>query len=296
MYAVMGITGKVGGALASTLLESGSRVRGIVRDAGKAAAWKERGAEIAVADYDDVAALSAAFSGVDGVFVMIPPNFAPAPGFPETERTLTAIYDALAKARAKKGVYLSSIGAEQKSGTGLIMQTRMLEERFGDLPMQHVFLRAGWFMENFAGDVASARSEGKIYSHLQPLDRRVPMVATEDIGKAGAEVLCQQDWEGTRRIEVAGPRDYSPLDVAEDFSEAVGRKVEAVVVPRDQWIKSFVAQGMPADRTGPRAEMVDGFNSGLIHFGVPETENYVGATELCTVLKSLVGQGKATSA
>jgi NAD(P)H dehydrogenase (quinone) len=295
MYAIMGITGRVGGALANALLASGSRVRGIVRDASKAAEWTARGADLAVADYDDAAALGVAFSGTDGVFVMIPPNFAPAPGFPETKRTLTAIYEALAKARAKKGVYLSSIGSEQESGTGLITQTHMLEEVLGDLPMQHVFLRAGWFMENFAGDVASARSEGRIYSHLQPLDRRVPMVATVDIGKAGAEVLCQ-DWEGTRRIEVAGPQDYSPLDVAQGFSEALGRKVEAVVVPRGEWTKSFVAQGMPADRTGPRAEMVDGFNSGRIHFGVSDTENYVGATELCTVLQSLVGQGKAVSA
>jgi NAD(P)H dehydrogenase (quinone) len=295
MYAIMGITGRVGGAMANALLASGSRVRGIVRDARKAAAWQARGAELAVADYDDAAALGAAFSGADGVFVMIPPNFTPAPGFPETKRTLTVIYDALAKARAKKAAYLSSIGSEQQSGTGLITQTHMLEAMLGDLPMRHVFLRAGWFMENFAGDVASARNEGKIYSHLQPLDRRVPMVATVDIGKAGAEVLCQ-DWEGTRRIEVAGPQDYSPLDVAQGFSEALGRKVEAAVVPRDEWTKSFVAQGMPADRTGPRAEMMDGFNSGLIHFGVPDTENYVGATELCTVLKSLVGQAKSISA
>jgi NAD(P)H dehydrogenase (quinone) len=295
MYAIMGITGRVGGALAKTLLASGCRVRGIVRDASKATAWKDRGAELAVADYDDAPALSAAFSGADGVFVMIPPNFAPAPGFPETAQTLTAIYDALAKARVKKAAYLSSIGSEQKSGTGLITQTHMLEAMLGDLPMQHAFLRAGWFMENFAGDVASARSEGKIYSHLQPLDRRVPMVATVDIGKAGAEVICQ-DWEGMRHIEVAGPRDYSPLDVAEGFSEALGRKVEAVVVPREEWTKSFVAQGMPADRTGPRAEMVDGFNSGLIHFGVTDTEKYIGATELCTALEGLVGKGKATAA
>jgi NAD(P)H dehydrogenase (quinone) len=295
MYAIMGVTGRVGGALANALLASGSRVRGIVRDARKAAAWQARGAELAVADYDDAAALGAAFSGADGVFVMIPPNFIPAPGFPETKRTLTVIYEALAKARVKKAVYLSSIGAEQPSGTGLIMQTHMLETMLGDLPMRHVFLRAGWFMENFAGDAASARNEGKIYSHLQPLDRRVPMVATVDIGKAGAEVLCQ-DWEGTRHIEVAGPQDYSPLDVAQGFSEALGRKVEAVLVPRDAWTKSFVAQGMPIDRTGPRAEMVDGFNSGLIHFGVPDTENYVGATELCTVLKGFVGLGKSISA
>jgi uncharacterized protein YbjT (DUF2867 family) len=270
-------------------------VRGIVRERSKGAKWKERGAEIAVADYNDAAALSVAFSGVDGVFVMMPPNFTPAPGFPEAKQTLTAIYDALAKAHTKKAAYLSSIGSEQESGLGLITQTHMLENTFRDLPMPQIFLRAGWFMENFAGDFASARTEGKVYSHLQPLDRRVPMVATVDIGKAGAEVLCQ-DWKGTRYIEVAGPRDYSPLDVAQGFSEVLGRKVEAVVVPREEWTKSFVAQGMPEDRTSPRAEMVDGFNSGLIHFGVSGTENYVGVTELTTVLKGLAGAAQASAA
>ncbi|HZC66889.1 MAG TPA: NmrA family NAD(P)-binding protein [Candidatus Dormibacteraeota bacterium] len=295
MYAIMGITGRVGGAVASALLSSGSRVRGIVRDRAKGAQWKERGAEVAVADYNDAAALSAAFSGMDGVFVMLPPNFTPAPGFPEAKQTLTAIYEALAKARTKKAVYLSSIGSEQKSGLGLIMQTRMLEMMLSDLPIQHIFLRAGWFMENFAGNLASARAEGKVYSYLQPLDRRVPMVATVDIGKAGAEVLCQ-DSKGTRYIEVAGPRDYSPLDVAQGFSEVLGRKVEAVVVPREEWIKSFVAQGMPEDRTGPFAEMLDGFNSGLIHFGASGTENYVGVTELSTVLKGLAGAAQASAA
>ena len=150
-------------------------------------------------------------------------------------------------------------------------------------------------MENFAGDIATARNAGKVYSHLQPLDRRIPMVATVDIGKAGAEVLCQ-DWKGSRYIEVAGPQDYSPLDVAQGFSEILGRKVEAVVVPREEWQKSFVAQGMPADRTAPRAEMVDGFNSGLIHFGVSDTENYIGTTELSTVLKELAGAAQASAA
>ena len=37
-----------------------------------------------VADYRDANALRTAFAGVEGVFVMIPPNFAPEPDFPET--------------------------------------------------------------------------------------------------------------------------------------------------------------------------------------------------------------------
>jgi uncharacterized protein YbjT (DUF2867 family) len=36
MYAITGVTGKVGGAVARTLLSAGQRVRAIVRDADKA--------------------------------------------------------------------------------------------------------------------------------------------------------------------------------------------------------------------------------------------------------------------
>src|ERR1700679_3526646 len=91
MYAVMGITGKVGGAVARTLLAKGEKVRGIVRDPEKAADWRKQGVELFKADYDDVDALTAAFTGVAGVFVMVPPNFAPTPGFAETKATLKVL-------------------------------------------------------------------------------------------------------------------------------------------------------------------------------------------------------------
>jgi hypothetical protein len=45
---------------------------------------------------------------------------------------------------------------------------------------------------------------------------------------------------------------------------------------------------MPAGRTEPRAEMADGFNSGWIHFGVPATEQFTGATSLTSVMAKLV--------
>jgi uncharacterized protein YbjT (DUF2867 family) len=41
MYAITGITGKVGGAVARTLLAAGQPVRAVVRDAAKARSWAE---------------------------------------------------------------------------------------------------------------------------------------------------------------------------------------------------------------------------------------------------------------
>ncbi len=42
MYAVMGITGNVGGAVARELLAQGKKVRALVRDPKKASEWAER--------------------------------------------------------------------------------------------------------------------------------------------------------------------------------------------------------------------------------------------------------------
>jgi NAD(P)H dehydrogenase (quinone) len=290
MYAVMGITGNVGGAVARTLLAKGEKVRGIVRNPEKAAEWQKQGVELFKADYDDVDALTSAFTGVAGVFVMVPPNFAPAPGFAETKATLKVLHEALSRALPSKAVYLSSIGAEQISGLGLITSSHLLEETLGDLPFSQAFLRAGWFFENSAGDVASARNEGRILFQLHPLDRKFSLVATADIGKVGAETLTQS-WTGIRHIEVAGPESYSPLDIADAFADAVGHPVAAIAVPRTEWERLWVSQGMPQGRTAPRAEMVDGFNSGWIHFGVPGTEHVSGATPLREVITHLVRRG-----
>jgi NAD(P)H dehydrogenase (quinone) len=290
MYAIMGISGRVGGAIAENLLAQGEQIRAIVRNPEKAARWRDRGAEIAIADVDDPNALASAFAGTDGVFLMVPPNFAPAPGFPETRKTLAAYHASLAKALPKKAVYLSSIGAEQTSGLGLITSSHLLEQTLGDLPIAHAFLRAGWFMENHAWDVTTAQAEGKIFSNLYPLDRKFSLVATADIGKAGADVL-RQEWKGTRHIEVAGPEQYSPNDIARAMSSALGRTVEAVAVPRENWTEFFVGQGMPEGRTEPRAEMVDGFNSGWIHFGVAGTEHITGTTSLTSVIAKLAADG-----
>ena len=287
MYAITGISGRVGGAAAENLLAHGEQIRAIVRNAEKAAHWRDRGAEIAVAHVDDPNALASAFAGTDGVFLMIPPNFAPAPGFPETRKTLASYHAALAKTLPKKAVYLSSIGAEQNSGLGLITSLHLLEQTLGDLPIAHAFLRAGWFMENHAWDATTAKSEGRIFSNLYPLDRKFSLVATADIGKAGADVLCQE-WTGIRYIEVAGPEQYSPNDIARAFTTVLQRPIEAVAVPRDRWTEFFVGQGMPEGRTEPRAEMVDGFNSGWIHFGVLGTEHIKGSTGLTSVVANLV--------
>jgi uncharacterized protein YbjT (DUF2867 family) len=189
MYAATGITGQVGGVVARALLDAGLPVRAVTRDAAKGAAWKKRGCEIALADMKDAGALTAAFTGVDGVFVLIPPNFDPTPGFPEVRAIITALTTAALAAKPPKIVCLSTIGA-QATQPNLLNQLGLVEQALGALPTPVCFLRAAWFIENAVWDVAPARDMGVVPSFLQPLDKPVPMVATADIGHLAAALAA----------------------------------------------------------------------------------------------------------
>ena len=103
MYAITGITGKVGGAVARTLLAAGQPVRAVVRDAARARSWAERGCEVVTADMDDAASLTAAFEGTQGVFILPPSDFDPSPGFPEARAVIDAVRAALQSASAGQG-------------------------------------------------------------------------------------------------------------------------------------------------------------------------------------------------
>jgi uncharacterized protein YbjT (DUF2867 family) len=261
MFAITGITGKVGAAVARSLLSADQSVRAVVRDRSKGAAWAQLGCDIAVADLSDTKALAAAFEGTTGVFALVPPVFDPAPGFPEAIGFINSLRAALACAKPAKVVALSTVGADAPQPNLLNALSRM-EEALGSLPMPVTFLRAAWFMENAAWDIASAKS-GVIQSYLQPLDRPVPMVSTDDVGRAAAALL-QERWEGKRVVELEGPQRVSPDTLAAAFAKVLGTPVRTEVVQRDRWESIFRAQGMK--NPTPRIQMIEGFNAGWIDF------------------------------
>ncbi|SDX90142.1 NmrA family NAD(P)-binding protein [Pseudomonas salomonii] len=280
MYVITGITGKVGGALARNLIKAGQPVRAVMRDAGKAAYWADQGCDVVFAQMDDAPALTEAFKGATGVFILPPPGFDPQPGFPEARAVIAAVSQALQAATPKKVLCLSTIGA-QATEVNLLTQRTLMEQALSSLDMPVTFLRPAWFMENALYDLIAARETGVIHSFLQPLDKAVPMIATADIGTLAAQLL-QQAWAGHRVVELEG-QWVSPNDIAQGLSQVLDRDVHAEAVARETWEALLRAQG--AQNPLPRMRMVDGFNEGWICF---EQEQVLkGQTSLLTVLREL---------
>ena len=283
MFAITGVTGKVGGEVARSLLAQGHTVRAVVRDAEKGRSWSAQGYEIAIASVEDATGLTKAFHGVEGVFWMTPPNYDPEPGFPETHKAAAAIRQAIETSRPRKVVFLSTVGAHVAE-QNLLTNSKITEDSLRTSSIPIALLRAAWFMENAAWDVEAAR-KGVIPSFLQPLDHRIPMVAAADIARTATELLGET-WTGVRTVELEGPRRYSANDIAAGLGAALERPVRAEAVPHDEWETLFRSQGMKYPT--PRIRMIDGFNEGWIDFESGEANSRKERTTLETVLRSLV--------
>jgi uncharacterized protein YbjT (DUF2867 family) len=272
MFLVTGITGKVGGAAARHLLDTGKQVRALVRDEAKAAAWSAKGVELVKGEWEDPVAVARALDGVEGAYLMMPPIQAPSPDFREAKAVVASYKEALATSAPPKLVALSSMGSEKNSGLGLITSTHLLEEGLRNEPFPVAFVRAGSFFENYLFGLQAAQG-GSLPIFYTPTERRLPMIATEDIGAEVAKLLTSE-WTGKRFIELGSM--VSSDELAFQLGEVLGRNVKAQAIPREAWAGALQHMGLPAGGTWGYEEMIEGVNSGWIAFGVENTEHVEG--------------------
>ncbi|UKY47493.1 NmrA family NAD(P)-binding protein [Streptomyces inhibens] len=264
MFVITGANGQTGGAVARTLLQQNQPVRVVLRPGRSGEEWQSQGAEVAHADVQDKTALTDAFTGARAAYVMNPPAYA-VDDMLVSARAVADAYRAALEAGGARAVALSSFGSQHAEGTGNILTTYVLEQALS--PLGASFVRPGGFMTNWLPSLPTMRN-GVLPSFYAPLDRPIPQVAVADIADTVVRELQRSD---SRTIELAGPADYAPTDVAAAFSVALGRPVTAQAIERDQWPQALAQFGLPPAAIHSWMEMWEGLNSGHIRFeGTPE--------------------------
>jgi uncharacterized protein YbjT (DUF2867 family) len=284
MFVIAGASGNTGSVVASTLLGQGKKVRVILRDEGKAAAWRDRGAEVAVARLDDAQALTAALRGAEGVYALVPPKHLSDDQLAEQRPIIDAWERAIAAVRPRHVVLLSSIGAELSAGSGPILSLHFTEEKLRATGVKLTALRAAYFMENWGGVAAVAKANSILPAMITP-GRAASMVATADIGRVAAEALLDGE-RAPEVIELAGPRDYTPEDVAAAFGAALGRRVDVVGVPEEGIEPALQQAGLKPKVAALFKELNVGLNRGRIHWSGTPRRGRVGIED---VVRGLVG-------
>jgi uncharacterized protein YbjT (DUF2867 family) len=259
MYAVFGATGNTGRVVAEQLLARGKQVRAIVRDPSKAEALRRSGAQLVAADLSDPGSLNAALRGVTSAYVVQPPNVERDDMVLAARAQADNLASAIAQAELQHVVHLSSLGAQHASGTGPIVGLHYSEQRLRSATRALSSLRAPYFIENW-GAALGTLAQGQLVSML-PLELKIPMIATDDIGQIAASVLLEGA-AGHQVIELEGPQNYSARDIAQTLSSLAQRPITPVEVPQPAIAEAFRGVGFGARNAEIYAEMYAAIASG----------------------------------
>jgi uncharacterized protein YbjT (DUF2867 family) len=287
MFVVAGATGHVGKVVAEELLRQKQRVRVLVRTADKGASWSKQGAEVAVGSLDDHAFVTAALTGAEAFFTLLPPNYGAADFFAAQKVTADAIAAAVKASAVPHVVLLSSIGADREAGTGPIKGLHYVESALQATGVTLSAIRAASFQENVGMSLAPAKQMGIFPSFAASTDYPIPLIATKDIGALAAELMLHNPGK-SETIDLVGPA-YSNRQVAEKLGASLGKNLQIVEIAPAAAVEALMKGGLSKQMAEIFAEMYDAANKGLLR---PAGDRVVhGATTLDDTLRQIVGSG-----
>ena len=234
---VTAATGRQGRAAATALLERGWPVRALVRDPDDArvAELAAAGAEVAVCDLDDTAAVEAALGGAYGLF-LYQPGFMSAqltPGLgPDSElaRGRTVI-EAARTAGIGHLVYSSALGANLGLSP-LQAPKQALEQQLAASGVPFTIIRPVGFMENYAGPGRGLAPDGTIRTPAPPHIVE-QLIAVRDIGAFAAIAFASLDRYGGQAFELAGDELTVP-QIAAAMTKALHRPICYSQIPIEE--------------------------------------------------------------
>ncbi|OLZ63615.1 ergot alkaloid biosynthesis protein [Streptomyces sp. IMTB 2501] len=206
---VTGATGTTGSRTVTRLVAAGHRVRAASRGATRLP-----GAEAVRFDWYDPATHGAALAGAARVY-LVPPV-----GDPDPAAVMLPFLQRARAAGVRRAVLLSS-SAIPEGGPGAGAVHQALPGLFG----QWAVLRPSWFMQNFTGAHAHARSireNGVILTAAGA--GRVGFVDADDIAAVAVRALADDRAPNTDPV-LTGPETLAHDDIAALVTEVTGRPV-----------------------------------------------------------------------
>jgi len=237
MIVVTGATGQLGQLVIENLLKfiPAGEIVATARNPQKAAGLAARGIEVRQADYDRPETLANAFKGANKL-LLIP--------VPEAGRRLAqhrAIIDAVGKAKIGLLAFTSFLHADN-SPLPFAAEYKETEKLIGASGIPAVFLRNGWYTENYLASIPAALQYGVLLGSAA--EGRIASAARADYAQAAATVLMRDDQAG-RIYELAGDESYSLAEFATAIARETGKAVTYQNLPEAEFKKILAEAGLP---------------------------------------------------
>ncbi len=262
---VTGATGKTGSAVATELLQAGYPVRALVhREDHRSARLRAQGAEIAVADLNDVERVAAALSDVQRAY------FCP-PYDPYMIQGAAGFAIAAKEARLEHIVGLSQWLASPSHPSLTTRQSWLVDHLFSMLPgVTHTIVNPGFFADSYLLTIGPAAHLG-IFPWMYGNTRNAPP-SNEDIARVAAAALIDPARHAGKRYRPTGPELLGAEDMARAIGRAVGRAVRVVPTPVWLFLKTARMRGLPIELISNARYYIEDHRRGAFEVGAPTTD------------------------
>jgi NAD(P)H dehydrogenase (quinone) len=280
--AVTGASGQLGRLVIEALLRrKAGPIVAIVRDSSKVADLAERGVEVRQASYGDDEAYDRALVGVDRLLLISGTDFGNRVGQ----------HSGVIRVAERAGVQLlayTSIPRADKNPMALAQEHRGTEAVLAESTVPHVFLRNGWYWENYAERVAAAAAHGALHGAAGA--GRVSGAARADYAEAAAAVLTTDGHAG-RSYELGGDAlTYHAL--AQVISEVYGTPITYSEISESEYAAVLEKNGLPSPLAHALADADTGVRNGWLEVTSGELAELIGrpATPAAEVFRAAVAK------
>ena len=237
MILVTGVGGTIGSEVLNQLQAKGAKVRAAIHDAKRRTEAVESGIDAVDMDFTDLKSVDKALQGIEKLFLVTAT-------LPKQAELEAGVARAAQAAGVRHIVKLSVIGAEEEEHI-FAQWHHAAEKAIAALPLQlqHTFVRANSFMQNFANFFgATIKAQNAFYTPVP--DARISHVDVRDIAAVATAALTSAGHDG-KIYTVTGPAALTYRQTAKILSSVAGREIQAVPVSMADNRKGTLAAGIP---------------------------------------------------
>lgn len=232
---VTGATGNIGTPVVAGLIERGYKPQVIVRKKEANAEWERAGVEQITTDLNDIDSLSQAFAGAKKLFSLTPllQNFLELTG-----KTV----EAAKRAGVKTIVRSSALGADTNAPITMGRWHGEAEKMFEDAGFECTFVQPASFFQNYLSYANSIKNQNSFY--LPMGEGKISLVDVRDIAAVAVAALTETGHAG-KKYAVTGGEGLSCANIADIFTDVLGRKIDYLDVPEEAANQQMTEAGMP---------------------------------------------------
>ncbi|WP_189103974.1 SDR family oxidoreductase [Deinococcus knuensis] len=243
MIGITAATGQLGQLVIQALLDRGvpaTQIAALVRTPGKAAALAAQGVQVRHADYHQPDTLDAALQGIEKLLLISSSDFNDRVGQHRN------VIDAARTAGVKQVAYTSILNADTAT-FGLAADHQATEQILRESGLPFIFLRNGWYTENYTGSAAQAIQSGALLGAAGT--GTLNLAARRDYAEAAAAVLATDghipQGQTGRTYELAGDESVTMRDLAAQYARQSGKPVEYHDLPQAEYAATLQSFGLP---------------------------------------------------